>query len=92
VSGLRSFNHCRFCGEWRGELVKYGVRHEAHLGCALGKQGMRWVRRLIEHPGLRWKLQDVTVRELIEMLPEKERTIATLAELNQLLGREESWI
>lgn len=82
-----SFNHCRFCGDWRGELVKYGVRHEAHLGCALGKQGMKWVRKLIAHPGLRWLLQDVTIAELIAMLPEKERTVATQTELRLLLGR-----
>jgi hypothetical protein len=84
-----NWNHCRFCGDWRGELVKYGVRHEAHLKCALGKQGMPWLHKLIAHPGLRWKLRDVTVKELIALLPEKERTIATHTELNELLGRNE---
>jgi hypothetical protein len=31
-----NLNHCRFCNEWsddRSQILKYGVRHYAHLAC-----------------------------------------------------------
>lgn len=32
---MSDYNHCRFCKEWRGDKVKYGVRHYAHFKCYL---------------------------------------------------------
>ena len=32
---MSNYNNCRFCGEWRGDKVKYGVRHYAHFKCYL---------------------------------------------------------
>ncbi len=32
-------NTCRFCKEWKGDLIKYGVRHYAHAACGLKAKG-----------------------------------------------------
>jgi hypothetical protein len=32
---MGDYNHCRFCGDWRGGKVQYGVRHYAHFKCYL---------------------------------------------------------
>ena len=35
-------NTCRFCHNWdrQGEMVKYGVRHYAHVNCAIQRWGI----------------------------------------------------
>jgi hypothetical protein len=49
-------NTCRFCKDWRrgGGLIKYSVRHYAHLECAIAKQGPRWLKNLTT-----WQLEQV---------------------------------
>ena len=42
---------CRFCKEWRGEKVKYGVRHYAHFDWQIRKFPYRILkdRNLLDH-------------------------------------------
>lgn len=32
---MMALSTCRFCKDWHGEMVKYGVRHYAHFDCYL---------------------------------------------------------
>jgi hypothetical protein len=82
-----STNTCRFCHGWEGEMVRYGVRHCAHLECALAKQGMNFIRAF--RPEHRWKIANFyTDEQIFRWLPAKDRTLAIRDELRTLLGRE----
>ena len=50
---------CRFCHGWQGDMVKYGVRHYAHLGCALDKLGSDFLDRLTT-----WQLGQLSFMDL----------------------------
>lgn len=84
-----STNTCRFCHDWKGEMVKYGIRHYAHPQCGLGAQGLEWLRKVVSHPGLRWRMHDYSVGTIVALLPLKDHTLAARTEIEQLLGRNE---
>lgn len=86
---MQTLKTCRFCRQWRGDMIKYGARHHAHFECGFAKKGMRFARDIVAHPGLSWKLQDYTIAQIVAALPERERTVASIDELRQLLGRSE---
>ena len=67
-----SFNHCRFCGDWRDRtLIKYSTRHYAHPKCFLDH------RELDELPY--YQIEQMPFRLLKDrgLMEEAERLIKT---------------
>lgn len=40
---------CRLCHKWDGQMVKYSVRHNVHIECALKKWGPGFFKCLKSH-------------------------------------------